>query len=407
MKKIVTLLMLCSFFTVMPSQDDFIQAAYDGNLAAMQAALEKNSSISIDARNHDGYTALMIASYFGHVALVEYLLKQGANIKAKSYDYWSALQLAVKCEIHGLEEMMDAPLFDEQGISKYAKIWKAEGDKKEIIAMLIDNGATFDTEENEDGTALVIFVCLGYDHKIASLLIHGANINAQEPRNKKTALMAAIENGEYDIARRLLQLGAKVNLQSDAGETALMFAINNGNIDMVKLLLHYGADLELQDNKGNTALIRTTYIDKLEIAQLLIEHGADINAQNHEGETPLIMGAIYKAHKIMTFLIERGADLNIASTWGTALFFAAQNNNLPLMSILLDHGAQIDCLSKKGVTALMHAAYSGSLQAVHFLLDNGANKNIRFAGDCTALMIAEDKEYEEIAELLKNHPSQF
>lgn len=396
--------MLCSFFTVMPSQDDFIQAAYDGNLAAMQDLLEYNSSITIDTTDPDKSTALMIASYFGYAPMVEYLLKQGADVNARNNMGLTALQYAVLYEIHGLQEMMDAPLFDEQGVSKYKKIFKAQDDKQEIIDMLVSHEASFDQQQYDDGTALITFARLGYEHKMSKLLIDGADINTQEPRFKKTALMAAIENNQHKITHRLLQLGVNVDVQSN-GLTALIFAIYNNNIEMVKILLHYGTDIELQDNDGNTPLMYTTYKDKVEIAQLLIEHGAEINTQNHEGETPLIMAAMYNAPKIMKLLIEHGADVNICSDTLTVLMRLASNNDVEFMKIVVDHGAKINSVNKDGLTALMHAAHYGSIQAVRFLLDNGANKNIRFAKDCTACMIASFRGHKDIVELLENHNS--
>src|SRR3989339_649906 len=110
MKKIVVSVLFFSFFNIIQSQDDlcshFIQAAYTGNVAAMQAVLEKDSTLNIETSTQDGYTALMIASYLGNVAMVEFLLNKGANIHARSYNCWTSLLLAVKCEIPGLQEIM-------------------------------------------------------------------------------------------------------------------------------------------------------------------------------------------------------------------------------------------------------------------------------------------------------------
>lgn len=47
---------------------------------------------------------------------------------------------------------------------------------------------------------------------------------------------------DFNLAKKLLTLGANVNDQDELGYTALAYAAKKGNVDMVELLLDHGAD---------------------------------------------------------------------------------------------------------------------------------------------------------------------
>ena len=52
----------------------------------------------------------------------------------------------------------------------------------------------------------------------------------------------------------LLESGANINAQDDAGKTPLMYAIKGYNEELIKELLKNGADLTLRDKDGESAL---------------------------------------------------------------------------------------------------------------------------------------------------------
>lgn len=70
-----------------------------------------------------------------------------------------------------------------------------------------------------------------------------------------TPLMWCADDRNYQIAERLLSLGADVNaLQDSSGQTALMKAALNQCLDLVKLFVSRGADLSMRDCEGRSAL---------------------------------------------------------------------------------------------------------------------------------------------------------
>lgn len=70
-------------------------AAEKGKLLELTNILNLDNKL-IDYTDSDGYTALHRASYGGHRDCVKYLLKRGANLKAKTTDGWTPLHCAAR-----------------------------------------------------------------------------------------------------------------------------------------------------------------------------------------------------------------------------------------------------------------------------------------------------------------------
>ena len=74
-----------------------IWASYWGHLEIVQLLVEKGADV--DIQDNWGNTALIIASYWGHLEVVIYLVEKGAKIDIQNKDGWTALDLAKTQEI--------------------------------------------------------------------------------------------------------------------------------------------------------------------------------------------------------------------------------------------------------------------------------------------------------------------
>ncbi len=72
------------------------------------------------------------------------------------------------------------------------------------------------------------------------------------------------------LATKLLEWGADANSQDDFGMTPLMRAVQLGNLQMVKWLVDNGVSLNVKDVQGETALSLATSNEKKDIFELLI-----------------------------------------------------------------------------------------------------------------------------------------
>ena len=76
------------------AQDAFVDAAAKGNLGQVKALLQPDGGATIDGRDRYAYTALMAAAQEGHLHVVKYLIKNGANEGLTNNCNYTAEQLA-------------------------------------------------------------------------------------------------------------------------------------------------------------------------------------------------------------------------------------------------------------------------------------------------------------------------
>lgn len=73
----------------------------------------------------------------------------------------------------------------------------------------------------------------------------------------------------------------------------------------------------------------------------------------------------------------------------SSLVCAAESNNLEMCNLLIENGADKDCLSKDGRTPLMEAARHGYVQILEFLVEKGVDVNkASLSNDATPLSLS-------------------
>ena len=208
--------------------------------------------------------------------------------------------------------------------------------------------------------------------------------------------------------------------------TPLIVAVQNGNLDCVKLLLNYKADIEEQGESFKCrvfqpdAVIRSTLTyfpefespytgpplflaaanGNLDILSYLFEQGANVNASSSahfsglphyslHWYTPLIVALKNGHNDAFTFLIDKGADVNLQDHQGyIALHYAVETKNFDAVSCLVYNGADVNLFTSFKCTPLMLACQSDNMDAINFLLNKGADVNLQGHQGYTALHYA-------------------
>ena len=126
-----------------------------------------------------------------------------------------------------------------------------ENSDAQVVKELIRQGANLNIqyEEWNNKTPLIRSIEKGNDEIINLLLDNGAIVNTQVLREEKffetTALHEAVFRGKYDIVKKLIEKGAKINAKS-YGNTVLQYAIKKGYNDIAVLLIENGANYNIE-----------------------------------------------------------------------------------------------------------------------------------------------------------------
>ena len=156
-----------------------------------------------------GFTALMGAAGGGDPAILDLLLRRGADPRAKNKAGWTALHAA------------------------------AYSGNPEITRMLIEHGADADPKNSYEGRTPLIWSAASAKPEVIRLLVErGASVDARETLAGSTPLICAAANqdGDPEAVRFLLQHGANASVKDRAGATALDWAERAGNVEVSALL---------------------------------------------------------------------------------------------------------------------------------------------------------------------------
>ena len=109
---------------------------------------------------------------------------------------------------------------------------------------------------------------------------------------------------------------------------------------------------------------------------LIARHPEHVNVTNAGGETPMHIAAEEGHANILSLLLDHGADVDDQGNQGfTPLHLTSVNGKLEAGQCLLDRGADINARGNFGRTPLHWAVLLTSVQSVRFLLEHGADVN--------------------------------
>jgi uncharacterized protein len=211
-----------------------------------------------------------------------------------------------------------------------------------------------------------------------------------------TPLQWAVYRNDTAEVKRLLKAGAKVGEANNYGATPMQMAAATGNTQIIKLLLDAGANADSPNPDGQTALMEVARTGNVEAAKLLLRHGAKVDARESWGNQTALMWASARRHpQMMELLISHGADVNARSAWRnwerhvtaesrakrtnagglTPLMYAARENCLACINVLIKHHVDVDLPDPDGVAPMTIAIVNTNWDIAKRLVDAGADVN--------------------------------
>ncbi len=169
--------------------------------------------------------------------------------------------------------------------------------------------ADVNTKDEYGVTALIDASFAGRKEMVELLIIEGADLNAQDNKGD-TALMNAAIRGHAEIVELLIFNGADVHAKDNSGNTALIDSAKYGRktaCDVMAILIDYGADINAKNKYGITPLMNAAQWGHRENAACLISEGADINAKSNAGASALELSELSEHNDITDLLKSYGA----------------------------------------------------------------------------------------------------
>lgn len=378
--------------------------------------IEKGADLN--AQNKDGKTALMIAyTDEGLEESITALLNAGTNIELEEWKKQTVIYDAIRRassydSIHWLEMLFEngrTPNVNHQDqMGKTPLMTAIDVDSMECIEFLLSKGADIELQGQYTNTALFYAIERGFIAAVETLLEAGAKTTIHAIGFKKHALIEALKNdidndSSSEIVRLLLDKGVDVNVKDEedddeAGDSPLILAIRKEiDMDIIRSLVEKGADVNYKSYEGETPLSTAIYANDTEVVQYLLEKGADANGD--EEIRPLSFAASVGSLQIVKLLVEYGANVNNQNESGSTALL--RTNKVDIARFLIENGANVNAKDLyDGMTSLIGAAARQNVELVKLLLEKGADKSIRDAEGKNALDYAKERNYEEIIALL-------
>ncbi|KAJ8722652.1 hypothetical protein PYW07_003832 [Mythimna separata] len=383
------------------------QLVTSDNLAELQQYIANNKNVSIDDKDENGTTALMLASENGRVAAVRLLLASGADAGAADADGWTPLAFAARGgHLSIAKELLDAGArVDSRDCGGWTPLlWASYKGHEEIVALLLEKGADVHAHGNYNINSLVWAAGRKHSGVVQQLLAAGARPNSCD-KYATSALTWAARAGDVAACAALLRAGADANTAGMYCWTPLLQATHGNHFEIVHMLLEHKPNVNALDKDGYTALAIACKEGYYDIALALINSGAYINVQDQSKDTPLIH-AVKGGHKnIVEALLKKHVDVDLpGKEKKTPVYNATEKGHVSILKLLLASNPDLEHSTVTGDTPLMRAVRSRHAEMVQLLLERKARVNVADIRGDTVLHIAMRARSKQIVEILLRNP---
>jgi hypothetical protein len=253
------------------------------------------------------------------------------------------------------------PNLPEEGAPRGLSLWIAVNDRqREIVELLLAHGA--DPNADIDSCGTPTSQARRYPELEELLRTHGGRVPVSDRDRERVGRL--LQQGKLDEAEQLLRDHPEW-IHDEVGDGVLAGPAREGRNDVIAMLMRLGVRVPPVSKWAPYY-----YFKHEATAAFLLDHGMDPDHMNW--------------HRF------------------TLLHHMAAEGELAKARLLLDHGADIDCIDDEyRSTPLGVAARRGQSALVEFLLERGANPSAAGASWATPLAWAEKKGHGRIADMLR------
>jgi ankyrin repeat protein len=278
-----------------------------------------------------------------------------------------------KCSLEAFQERMLSSEFNvaRDGESVYNVA------NKPIRAWLrsLDFAARVGAIEWRDPLKVFFDACKEGDEEYVSRLAkeHPEWLDATELHTKASFLHSACAGGLIRLLPVLLSRGAQVNGPDRFGFTPLFRACEGGHLEVFQFMLDQGATVEVENPVRRTMLHAACEGGNPAIVKALLDMGLDANAANSAGETALFAACRVCPFDAVSLLVEHGADVEVVSPRGSPLHAACRRGDLEIVKLFCRRGASLKSVDVDLLTPLGVAMAGGHVGVAKYLISEGAS----------------------------------
>lgn len=213
------------------STKNLMEAIRSGNKTGLEALLREEPEL-LQFAAPNGSSVVLLAAYYGHAELVEVFVRHGAKLDVFEASATGDLE-RVRTLVNENAELVNAFAADgffPLGLAAFFGY-------RTIVEFLLKNGAEVNTAARnaQRVTALHGGVARRDVEIVKVLLERGADANAKQERRFEP-LHDAAANGNLALVQLLVKHGARVDAKADDGKTPGDMAVERGHKEVVEWL---------------------------------------------------------------------------------------------------------------------------------------------------------------------------
>ena len=310
-----------------PTGSELYEAALFQDLPKVQSLLAAGADANHLER---GRPVLGWAAQSGNVEVVEALIKGGANpnIADEGIGH-TPLMRAIDTQFIEIVRALLKAKADPNAVNSQGEsclIMAVKSRKPEIVQALIDGGANVNFVTKDGDSPALAAAQDGMPESLEIIKLLGkAKSNLNVSNIIYTPLVYAIEQGNKDLVKTLLDAGANPNAKTQSEALPIFKAIDNP--ELLEILVAAKADLNATNTVGETPLFDAVRNGNLPAVKALLAGGANTQVTDSSGTTPLQLAEQYSQSEIAELLKPKSQAANDQEPVGGYKVYAAESSD--------------------------------------------------------------------------------
>ena len=266
-------------------------------------------------------------------------------------------------------------LRDEDVSGLALAVWSGS---REVSSQILDNGYEINSQ-NSQGVSAVDIAIYHRNKDLVDLLVErGAFINLETDAGLDVLMHASRDSGE--ITHMILKGGINPSTSPSGKFQVSFLAAAHDNCDAASLqhLLDQPEVISAKPSLPEQALFLATERGCETAIRVLLENGVNVNARGIDGESALHRAAFRANHAVIQLLLGKGADINQKDERGKTAWnsISKLRTHRETLTLLRKAGADPNTKDNQGGRNPIYIDGWADVSAMRHLLDNGVNPSI-------------------------------